>query len=34
MRKFNPANTYVALRPALVLVNGLNFVCKNPRLKA
>ncbi len=31
MRKFNPANAYETLRPALhQLVNGFNLVCKYP----
>jgi hypothetical protein len=35
MRKFNLANAYAALRPAHARrVNGLNFVCKCPGLKA
>ena len=35
MRKFNPVNAYVTLRPAHVMpVNGLDFVCKYPGLKA
>ncbi len=35
MRKFNLATAYAALRPAHArLVNGLDFVCKFPGLKA